>query len=111
MWCMDVHIASDTSMNDKVCCYMHVNVMLSSSQQMHPQHDNNNDNNNTTSFPAHDELGTCEASLVFPMQSVLSILVRFSYAMQLAITPCNIIETRPRAAWGAGTLDLTKHKP
>ena len=45
-----------------------------------------------------------------PKQSVLSILVRFSYAMQLAITHCNTIETRSRAARGAVTLDLTKQK-
>ena len=30
--------------------------------------------------------------------------------MQLTITHCNIIETRPRTAWGAATLDLTKQQ-
>ena len=52
-------------------------------------------------------LRTCEASLVPPKQSVLSILVRCSHA---TITHGNIIETRPKAAWGAATLDLTKQK-
>ena len=32
-------------------------------------------------FPAHDELGMCEASLVPPKQSVLSILVRYRYRL------------------------------
>ena len=59
---------------------------------------------------AHDELGTCQASLVFPKQSVLSILVRSSYAKQLTITYCNIMEIRPRAALGTASLDLTKQK-
>ena len=52
----------------------------------------------------------CEASPVPPQQSVLSILVSFCYATQLTITHCNIIETRPRPARGAATLDLTKQK-
>ena len=49
----------------------------------------------------------CESSLVPPKQSALSILVRSSYAMQLPIMYCNIIETRPRAASGAETFALT----
>ena len=52
----------------------------------------------------------CEASLVPPKQSVLSIFVGFCYATQLTITHCNIFETRPRAARGAAALDLTKQK-
>ena len=38
-------------------------------------------NNKKYSFPAHDELGMCEASLVPSKQPVLSILARFDYAM------------------------------
>ena len=53
----------------------------------------------------------CEASLVPPKQSVLSIFVGFCYATQLTITHCNFIETRPRAAKGAAALDLTKQMP
>ena len=44
------------------------------------------------SFPTHDELGTCEASLDPPKQSVLSILVGCCYATQLTVTHCNIID-------------------
>lgn len=50
------------------------------------------------------------ARQVLLKQSYFSILVMFNYAMQLPITQCNIIETGPKAAWGAGTLDLTKQK-
>ena len=61
-------------------------------------------------FPARDELSTCEAGLVPPKRSVQSILIRSRYALQLTITHCNIIETRPRAAWGTATLELTKQE-
>ena len=66
--------------------------------------DNDNHNNNAL------QVMMCAARLVPPKQSVLSILVRFSNVMQSMITHCNIIEPRPPAAWGAATLDLTKHK-
>ena len=62
---------------------------------------NKNDNNSKKRFPAHDELGTCETSLVQTKQPLVSILVRFGDTTQLTITHCNIIETGPRAAWRA----------
>ena len=45
-------------------------------------------------FPAHDELGTCESSLVPPKQPVMSSLVGFGDTTQLTITPCNISKTK-----------------
>ena len=55
-------------------------------------------------------LSRCEASLVPPKQPFLSILVRLSYATHMTIMHCNIFEIRPRATWGAATLDVTKQK-
>ena len=72
----------------------------------------NNNNNNIIiiRFPAHDELGTCRASLVSPEQSVLSIPTGSIDVTVLTVTQRNIIETGPRATWWAATLDLTKQK-
>ena len=59
-------------------------------------------------FPAHDELGTCGTSLVFPKQSVLRISIRSTNPTSLTIMQSNIIETRPGATSWTEPLDLTK---
>ena len=64
----------------------------------------------TAMLPAHDELGTCRTSLVFPKQSVLRISIGSADLTAMTITQSNIMETRPRATRWTKPLDFTKTK-
>ena len=55
----------------------------------------------TRKLSSSDELGICEASLVPPMRSVFSILVRSTDAIQITIMHCNR-EQGPSVATVAG---------
>ncbi len=61
-------------------------------------------------FPAHDELGACRTSLVYPKLSVLRISIGSTDLAVLTITQRNIIDTGPGAARWARPLDFTKQK-